>query len=69
MDQCIYLKVSGSKVCFLVLYVDDILLATNNKGLLHEVKQFISKKFDMKEMGVYLMSLALRSIETDFEVS
>ncbi|RVW74899.1 Retrovirus-related Pol polyprotein from transposon TNT 1-94 [Vitis vinifera] len=67
MDQCIYLKVSGSKVCFLVLYVDDILLATNNKGLLHEVKQFLSKKFDMKEMGVYLMSLALRSIETDFE--
>ncbi|RVW60170.1 hypothetical protein CK203_088233 [Vitis vinifera] len=36
MDQCIYLKVNGSKVCFLVLYVDDILLATNDKGLLHE---------------------------------
>ena len=51
MDQCIYLKVSESKVCFLVLYVDDILLATKDKGLLHEVKQFISKNFDMKEMG------------------
>ncbi|KAL0313499.1 UNVERIFIED_CONTAM: Retrovirus-related Pol polyprotein from transposon TNT 1-94 [Sesamum radiatum] len=33
MDQCIYQKVSGSKTCFLVLYVDDILLATNDKGL------------------------------------
>jgi len=51
MDQCIYQKVSGSKICFLVLYVDDILLATNDKGLLHEVKQFISKNFDMKDMG------------------
>ncbi|KAJ9709816.1 hypothetical protein PVL29_001334 [Vitis rotundifolia] len=51
MDQCIYLKVSGSKFCFLVLYVDDILLATNDKGLLHEVKQFLSKNFDMKDMG------------------
>ena len=51
MDQCMYLKVSGSKVCFLVLYVDDILLATKDKGLLHEVKQFISKNFDMKDMG------------------
>jgi len=51
MDQCIYLKVSGSKICFLVLYVDDILLATNDKGLLHEVKQFLSKNFDMKDMG------------------
>ena len=50
MDQYIYQKVSGSKICFLVLYVDDILLATNNKGLLHEVKQFLSKHFDMKDM-------------------
>ena len=51
MDQCIYQKVSGSKICFLVLYVDDILLATNDKDLLHEVKQFLSKNFDMKDMG------------------
>ena len=29
MDNCIYHKVSGSKICYLVLYVDDILLATN----------------------------------------
>jgi len=31
--------------------VDDILLATNDNGLLHEVKQFLSKSFDMKDMG------------------
>ena len=43
--------VSGSKICFLVLYVDDILLDTNDRGLLHEVKQFQSKNFDMKDMG------------------
>ena len=35
----------------IVLYVDDILLATNNKGLLCEVKQFLSKNFDMKDIG------------------
>ena len=46
-----YQKVSGSKNCFLVLYIDDILLATNDKGLLHEVKQFLSRNFDMKDMG------------------
>ena len=51
MDQCIYQKVSGSKTCFLVLYVDDILLATNDKGMMHRVKQFLSKKFDLKDMG------------------
>ena len=38
MDQCIYQKVSGSKICFLILYEDNILLATNDMGLMHEVK-------------------------------
>jgi len=51
MDQCIYQKVSGSHICFLVLYVDDILLATNDKGMLYDVKQFLSRNFDMKDMG------------------
>ena len=32
MDECIYQKVSGSKICFLILYVDNILLVTNDKG-------------------------------------
>ena len=31
--------------------MDYILLATNDKGFLYEVKQFISKKFDIKDMG------------------
>ena len=30
MDNCTYHKVSESKICYLVLYVDDILLATND---------------------------------------
>ena len=51
MDRCIYQKVNGSNICFLVLYVDDILLATNDKGLLYDVKQFFYKNFDMKGMG------------------
>jgi hypothetical protein len=29
VDHCIYLKISGSKIIFLVLYVDDILFASN----------------------------------------
>ncbi|KAL6314897.1 hypothetical protein AAG906_029115 [Vitis piasezkii] len=51
VDQCIYLKFSGSKFIILVLYVDDILLASSDVELLHETKQFISSKFDMKDLG------------------
>ena len=53
MDNCIYHKVSGRKICYLVLYVDEILLATDDLGTLHEVKEFLSKNFDMKDMLDY----------------
>ena len=51
MDQCIYQKVSRSKTCFLVLYMDDSLLAINDKRMMHGVKQLLSKNFDIKDMG------------------
>ncbi|KAK8944290.1 hypothetical protein KSP39_PZI008184 [Platanthera zijinensis] len=51
VDCCIYLKISGSRFIFLILYVDDILLASSDLALLHECKQFLSKHFDMKDLG------------------
>ena len=51
VDRCIYLKISGSKFIFLVLYVDDVLLATNDLGLMHDTKNFLSNNFEMKDMG------------------
>ena len=44
VDRCIYLKVSGSKFIFLVLYVDDILLDNSGIGLLHALKLSLLKK-------------------------
>ncbi|KAD3067741.1 hypothetical protein E3N88_35621 [Mikania micrantha] len=51
VDQCIYLKISGSKFVILVLYVDDILLASNNLDMLYESKRLLSANFDMKDLG------------------
>ena len=51
MNNCIYHKINESMICYLVLYVDDIFLATNDVGTLYEVKQFLLKNFDMKDMG------------------
>ena len=33
------------------MYVDDILLATNDLGLLSETKRFLYNNFEMKDMG------------------
>ena len=45
------MKVNGSKFIFLVLYVDDILLAANDTDLLIETKQLLFSHFDMKDLG------------------
>ena len=34
-----------------MLYVDDILLASNDIDLLLEIKSFLSKNFEMKDLG------------------
>jgi len=40
VGDCVYYKCSGSKYVFLILYVDDILLASNDIGLLHKPRNF-----------------------------
>jgi hypothetical protein len=50
-DHCIYTKIVGGNFMLLSLYVDDILVASNNNATLAEVKAWLSAKFDMKDMG------------------
>ena len=50
-DNCVYTKFKNGKFIFLVLYVDDILLASIDVSLLLETKKFLSPKFDMKDLG------------------
>ena len=49
IDDCIYHKFCESKYIFLILYVDDILTASNDMGLLHETKRFLIMNFEMKD--------------------
>ena len=57
MDNCIYAKFRGSNFVFLILYVDDILLASSDKNMLLETKRFLSSKFDMKDPELEEMKL------------
>ena len=44
-EACIYKKVSGSSVAFLILYVDDILLIGNDIEFLDSIKGYLNKNF------------------------
>ena len=46
-----YLKCSKEGFLISTLYVDDILIASNDKKLVSETKVWLSSQFDMKDMG------------------
>jgi hypothetical protein len=50
-EACIYKKVSGSSVAFLILYVDDILLIGNDIEFLESIKGYLNKSISMKDLG------------------
>ena len=50
-DDCVYFKLIGDNLVYLVLYVDDMLLIGNNKEIIQDVKTQLSSKFDMKDLG------------------
>ena len=50
-DNCVYAKFKNGKYIFLILYVDDILLASSDVSLLRETKSFLSSHFEMKDLG------------------
>ncbi|KAK2372365.1 secreted RxLR effector protein [Trifolium repens] len=59
-EPCVYKKVSGSKIVFLVLYVDDILLIGNDVPALQQVKTWLGNCFSMKDLGEAAYILGIR---------
>ena len=60
-EFCVYKKLSGSSVAFLVLYVDDILLIGNDVKLLESVKEYLNSQFSMKDLGeaAYILGIKI----------
>ena len=50
-DSCVYIKhVNGSSI-YLLLYVDDMLIAAKSKVEITKLKKLLSSEFDMKDLG------------------
>ena len=49
-EPCVYKKISGSTVVFLILYVDDILLIKNDIPIMQSIKTWLSNKFFIKDL-------------------
>ena len=59
-EACIYKKVSGSSVAFLILYVDDILLIGNDIEFLDSIKGYLNRNFSKKDLGEATYMLGIK---------
>jgi transposase InsO family protein len=50
-DTCVYLRSQGSILTVIALYVDDLLIASNSLEGLNALKQALSHRFSMKDLG------------------
>ena len=59
-DPCVYKKVSGSALAFIVLYVDNVSLIGNDISMLTSVKAWLSLKFSLKDLGEATFILGIK---------
>lgn len=59
-EPCLYMKFNGSKVVYLILYVDDMLLIGNDIRMLTSVKEWLAKHFQIKDLGQAECILGIR---------
>jgi hypothetical protein len=68
-DRCVYYRHGGVHFVILCLYVDDILIFGTNMDIINEVKSFLSKSFDMKDLGEIDVILNIKLIKEESEIT
>jgi len=58
-DNCIYFQQFGGSFVYLLLYVDDMLIASKDKSLINKLKCQLSDEFEMKDLGATKKILGL----------
>ena len=63
-DKCLYKKRSGEMVCYLLIHVDDMLVATNNEAFRDQLMNSVGKVFELKSLGEVKQYLGIE-VETN----
>ena len=61
-DSCVYYRYGGGEGVILCLHVDDILIFGTCLKVIEEIKDFLSKNFDMKDLGVADVILNIKKL-------
>lgn len=50
-DNCVYTKITEKSKVIVIVWVDDIIIASDSEEKLESVKEFLSRKFKMKDLN------------------
>ena len=64
-DKCVYYRYGGGEGVILCLYVDDILIFGTSTTVIDEIKSFLSRCFDMKDLGLADVILNIKLIKKE----
>ena len=70
-DQCVYTRVQDGHVIVIALYVDDLLLASDDLTTLAKLKRALAARFEMEDMGEasFILGIDIRRDRTARTVS
>ena len=70
-DHCVYIKRNDHEMIFVVLYVDDLILASSNDELLESTKHALSERFEMTDMGEleYFLGMEIKNNRDEGKVT
>ena len=64
-DPCIFFKRDGNDVTILLVWVDDIIVATSTINLMSDIKSKLSSKFSMKDLGSLSSFIGIKFVQSD----
>ena len=68
-DTCVYYKIDGKKVLIIAVYVDDLILMSNDDLSMSLIKKNLHNEFKMKELGQIKHCLGMRIIRSESKIT
>lgn len=64
-DPCLYVKLYEQKILYLLIYVDDIIIASNDHKEIESLKNKLTETFEMTDMGDITQFLGINIRRTE----
>ena len=64
VDTSLFIFSVGADICYLLVYVDDILLTSSNSLLLQHLIQLLNLEFKLRDLGTVHYFLGIKNMPT-----